>query len=184
VPAEETLDAMGRVVREGKARAIGCSNYTGQQLRDMLQVSAALSLPRMEVIQAPLSLVLGRKEMDQQLRPLCREHSIGTMTYSPLGAGFLTGKYGRGDVIPSGSRFDVIPGHKALYFAEENYRLIERLRQIADSEGRSMSCLAIAWVLNQPGVTTTLVGARSIAQVDQALEALELKSVPSALLAL
>jgi len=98
---------------------------------------------------------------------------VGTMTYSPLGAGFLTGKYGRGDVIPAGARFDVIPGHQPLYFFEENYRIIDKLRRIAAREGVTIPTLAIAWVLHQPGVTTTLIGARTPAHIDQAIAALE-----------
>lgn len=184
VAPEETTEALDLVVRQGKALAVGCSNYSGMQLRNVLEVAAKRLLARMNVIQVPLSLVLGRAEMDQHLRPLGLEQAIGIMTYSPLGAGFLTGKYGQGNVIPPGSRFDVIPGHQPLYFTEGNYKLVERLRRMAEAEGLSMSCLAIAWVLNQPGVTTTLIGARNVAHVDQALEALHLKSLPPALLAL
>jgi aryl-alcohol dehydrogenase-like predicted oxidoreductase len=173
VPPEETLDALSQVVREGKAKAIGCSNYAGWQLCRMLWLAEVQGLERMEVIQSPLSLVLGRREMDAELRPLCADQQVGIMSYSPLGAGFLTGKYGRGDTIPAGTRFDVIPGHQPLYFSEANYALVERLQQYARETGITLPTLAIGWVLQQAGITTTLIGARKPEQVDQAITALE-----------
>jgi len=173
VPPLETLQAMSEAVGRGKARAIGCSNYAGWQLCRMLWLAEVHNLARMEVIQPPLSLALGRHEFESEVRPLCVDQGVGTMTYSPLGAGFLTGKYGRGDVIPTGARFDVIPGHQPLYFSEANYDIVEGLQRIAAREGVTVPTLAIAWVLHQPGVTTTLIGARTIAHIDQAIGALE-----------
>jgi len=95
------------------------------------------------------------------------------MSYSPLGAGFLTGKYGRGDVIPAGARFDVIPGHQPLYFSESNYAVVEGLQRIAAREGVTLPTLALSWVLHQSGITTTLIGARTPAHIDQAIAARE-----------
>jgi len=173
VPPQETLAALSEAVDEGKARAIGCSNYAGWQLCRMLWLAEARGLRRMEVIQPPLSLALGRRAFETELRPLCLDQGVGMMTYSPLGAGFLTGKYGRGDIIPAGARFDVIPGHQPLYFSEENYQIVEGLRRIAAREGVTVPALAISWVLHQSGVTTTLIGARTPAHIDQAITALE-----------
>lgn len=173
VPALETMEAMSQVVREGKARAIGCSNYAGWQLCRMLWLADKNGLQRMEVIQPPLSLVLGRQEKERELGPLCADQEVGIMSYSPLGAGFLTGKYGRGDVIPQGARFDVIPGHQPLYFSETNYDIVEGLQRIAQREGVTVPTLAIAWVLHQSGVTTTLIGARTLAHVEQGITAVD-----------
>ncbi|MHB0937544.1 MAG: aldo/keto reductase [Armatimonadota bacterium] len=173
VPPLETLQVMSEAVGQGKARAIGCSNYAGWQLCRMLWLAEVHGLQRMEVIQPPLSLALGRHEFESELRPLCLDQGVGTMTYSPLGAGFLTGKYGRGDTIPAGARFDVIPGHQPLYFSERNYDVVEGLQRIAAREGVTVPTLAISWVLHQPGVTTTLIGARTPAHIDQAITARE-----------
>jgi len=173
VPPRETLEALSEAVGLGKARAIGCSNYAGWQLCRMLWLAEVHDLRRMEVIQPPLSLALGRHEFETELRSLCLDQGMGVMTYSPLGAGFLTGKYGRGDVIPAGARFDVIPGHQPLYFSEVNFQIVEGLQRLAAREGVTVPTLAIAWVLHQPGVTTTLVGARSSAHIDQAITTLE-----------
>jgi aryl-alcohol dehydrogenase-like predicted oxidoreductase len=173
VPPRETLEALSEAVEGGKARAIGCSNYAGWQLCRMLWLAEVHGLARMETIQPPLSLALGRRAFESELGPLCADQGVGAMTYSPLGAGFLTGKYGRGDVIPAGARFDVIPGHQPLYFSRENYDIVEGLQRIAAREGVTMPTLAIAWVLRQSGVATTLIGARTPAHIDQAITALE-----------
>jgi len=172
-PPLETLQAMSEAVGQGKARAIGCSNYAGWQLCRMLWLAEVHGLARMEVIQPPLSLALGRHEFETELRPLCQDQGVGAMTYSPLGAGFLTGKYGRGDTIPTGARFDVIPGHQPLYFSEKNYDIVEGMQRIAAREGVTVPTLAISWVLHQSGVTATLIGARTPAHIDQAITALE-----------
>lgn len=170
----ETLEALGEAVQAGKARAIGCSNYAGWQLCRMLWLADKHGLPRLEAIQPPLNLVLGRVAMDTELRPLCADQRVGIMAYSPLGAGFLTGKYGRGDVMPAGARFDVIPGHQPLYFSDANYAVVERLQRKAAELGVTVPALAIGWVLRQPGVTTTLIGGRTPTHVEQALSALAL----------
>ncbi len=173
VPPLETLEAMSEAVRAGKARAIGCSNYAAWQLCRMLWLADKHDLIRMEVVQPPLSLVLGRREMERELGPLCADQGVGVMAYSPLGAGFLTGKYGRGDTIPAGTRFDVIPGHQPLYFSPANYDIVEGLQRLAACAGVTVPTLAIGWALRHPHATTTLIGARTPAHVDQAITALE-----------
>ena len=170
---QETLEAMSLAIQQGKVRAIGCSNYAGWQVARMLWLSELHQLARMEIVQSSLSLALGRAAMTTELRPLCADQGVGIMSYSPLGAGFLTGKYGRGDVIPAGTRFDVIPGHQPLYFNETNYRIVEGLQRLAAANGISLPTLAIAWVLAQPAITTTLIGGRTPAHVDQAIAALQ-----------
>ena len=96
---------------------------------------------------------------------------MGVVSYSPLGAGFLTGKYLKDGAIPSGTRFDVIPGHQDIYFSEENFERVERLRDISERTGQSMIQLALAWVIGQPGISSVLVGARHIGHIDQAFKA-------------
>ena len=169
VPLDETLDALQTLVKQGKARYIGCSNYEAPQLDTALRQLDANGWPRLESVQPNYNLVT--RDIEQALAPLCAEHEIGIISYSPLGAGFLTGKYRQNGPIPAGTRFDVIPGHQDIYFSDENFRKMEALRTISEAEGCSMVQLAMAWVIGQPGITSVLVGARNTGQVDQAFEA-------------
>ena len=99
--------------------------------------------------------------------------ALPIFTYSPLGAGFLSGKYSANrELIPKGSRFDVRPGHADIYFKPENFRLVEKLRLKSEAMGLSMSRLAMGWVMSNPMVSSVLVGARSVDQVSAAVETL------------
>ena len=115
-----------------------------------------------------------------ELLPLCADQEVGVISYSPLGSGFLTGKYRRGGEIPAGTRMDVVPGTQPFYFHEAGFRVLEGLRAKAAELGTAIPLLALAWAMSQPVVTSVLIGARSIAQVDQALEAAALP-MPAAL---
>ena len=159
-PLAETLTALDELVRQGKARFVGCSNFAGWQLCKALWRQEALGLVRFESIQPGYNLV-DRKVEDETL-PLCADQEVGVITYSPLGAGFLTGKYRRGGPVPKGTRFDVIPGHQRLYFTERGWRVVEKLRELAEQSGVSMIRLALSWVLSRPSVTSVLIGARSM----------------------
>jgi aryl-alcohol dehydrogenase-like predicted oxidoreductase len=97
---------------------------------------------------------------------------MGVISYSPLGAGFLTGKYQPGAPIPAGTRFDIKPGHQRIYFSEHSFRVVTDLRKIAERIGRPMAQLALSWVIRRPNITSVLIGARNIEQVDQAFHAL------------
>jgi 1-deoxyxylulose-5-phosphate synthase len=171
VPLEETLEALQLLIEQGKTRYIGCSNYTGDQVNRALAYATATGGPRLESVQPNYNLVT--REIESDLLPICEANNLGTISYSPLGAGFLTGKYRQGEEIPTGTRFDVIPGHQDVYFSPENFARVESLRSISEETGRSMVQLALAWVTNQPGITSVLVGARSTSHIDQAFEAKE-----------
>jgi 1-deoxyxylulose-5-phosphate synthase len=170
VPIDESLDALAAHVKAGRTRALGCSNFTEPLLREALQSSERHRYPRFEVLQPPYSLAAPEAEND--LFPLCREQQISTTTYSPLAAGFLTGKYtpDRGE-FPEGSRFHIIPGHADIYFNEDNFNMVRALRKKADEIGEPMVRLAMAWAMSNPDVTSVLVGARKTEQIDNAIEA-------------
>lgn len=168
-PLQETLEALSALVREGKVRYVGCSNWMAWQLCKGLLLAQQGDSARMQSVQPPYNLV--QREAEPDLLPLCADQKIGVITYSPLAAGFLTGKYQRGQDIPRGTRFDIIPGHQRIYFTDRGYAVLEGLRNVARQSGRSMVQLALAWVLHRPAVTSVLIGARSTAQVDQAFEA-------------
>ena len=172
VPIDESLDALGQAVDAGQVEIIGCSNFSAGQLEQALKASQRLGLPRFEITQPSYSLVETRAAND--LLPLCQQENIAFTPYSPLAAGFLSGKYTPDrDNFPKGSRFDVIPAHADDYFSEHNFRLIDQLRRLSTTSGQSMVRLAMAWVAANPQVTSTLVGVRTRAHLDNALAALE-----------
>ena len=172
-PLEETLAALSELVDQGKVRSVGCSNWTAAQLRDALAITRASSGARMESVQPPYNLV--QREIENDLLPLCDEQQVGVISYSPLAAGFLTGKYSRNGAVPAGTRFDVIPGHQPIYFTEHGFGVLDKLRAGSERTGHSMIQLALAWTLNRPGITSVLIGARNPSHIDQAINALQVE---------
>ncbi|GAG16528.1 unnamed protein product, partial [marine sediment metagenome] len=168
-PLDETLDAFDRLVREGKVRYVGCSNWESSQIRRSLTIQESHGWARLTSVQPMYNLV--DRSIEHDLLALCAERQIGVITYSPLGAGFLTGKYRPGGAVPEGTRFDVIRGHQDIYFTERGYRVVEELRRISAESGHSMVRLALGWVLRRDGITSVLIGARHAGHVDQAFEA-------------
>jgi aryl-alcohol dehydrogenase-like predicted oxidoreductase len=169
VPLEETLEALSLLVQQGKARYIACSNFSASQVEQSLAVSIDRGWPQLSTVQPHYNL--SARDIEHDLLPLCADRKLGVVSYSPLGAGFLTGKYRKDGPTPAGTRFDVIPGHQDVYFSDQNFRKVEALRSISDETGLSMVQLALAWITNQPGITSVLIGARSTGHVDQALHA-------------
>jgi aryl-alcohol dehydrogenase-like predicted oxidoreductase len=167
-PLNETLDALRGAMKRGLVGAIGCSNCTAAQLREALDISRRHGLPRFEV-QQPL-YNLATREMEAEFLPLCRAENIGAIGYSPLGAGFLSGKYL--DSVPAGSRFHIIPGHTQIYFTEARFAIVRRLASLSERTNTPMVRLAMAWALRNPDLTAVLVGARTTAHLGNALEAL------------
>lgn len=142
-------------------KRLGVSNVTLDQL-------CALG-PRFSVIQNNHNLAVS--DVTDALRDYCAAKGISIVTYSPLGAGFLTGKHQNG--VQAGSRFEIIPGHQQVYFHGTAYQRLARLEAIAKRTGHSQAHLALAWALHQPGIDTVLVGGRTPAHLDQAFAALE-----------
>lgn len=169
VALEEQLEALNQLVEKGYARYIGCSNFAAWQLTKALWKQDVNGWARFESVQPIYNLV--DRNIELELLPLCADQEIGVISYSPLGAGFLTGKYRREGPVPKGTRFDVIPGHQNIYFHENGWRVVEGLRAKSEELGISMIHLAMAWTIGQPGITSVLVGARNTDQVDQAFEA-------------
>lgn len=170
-PLAETLEAFDRLTGEGKVRYCGSSNWNASQVRDALALARKRGWRRLESVQPIYNLV--DRRIEQELLPLCARDNLGVITYSPLGAGFLTGKYRQGGPVPDGTRFDVIPGHQNIYFTDHGFRVMEALRQAASQTGLSMAHLAMSWTVRRRGVTSVLVGARNPRHVDQAFDALD-----------
>ncbi len=169
VPLDETLAALDSLVTQGKARYVGCSNYSAEQLQQALNHQASNGWSPLVSVQPNYNLVV--RDIEKALIPLCLKQNVGIISYSPLGAGFLTGKYRQGGPIPEGTRFDIIPGHQDIYFSDENFAKVEKLRAEAEARGISMIQLALAWVINRPGITSVLIGGRTPAHIDQAFAA-------------
>ena len=170
-PMDESLAALGKLVKEGKVRYLGCSNFAAWQLCKALWRADAHGLPRLESAQPNYNLAI--RDIEQEMLPLCADQQIGVISYSPLGAGFLTGKYSKSWTAPQGTRFDIIPDHWEIYENARSMERMEKLRRKAVESGRSMVQLALAWVLGQPGITSTLIGSRTTAHIDQVFEAAE-----------
>ncbi len=170
-PMDESLAALSKLVDEGKVRYLGCSNFAAWQLCKALWRADVNGWPRLESVQPNYNLAI--REIEKEMLPLCADQQIGVISYSPLGAGFLTGKYSQSWTAPQGTRFDISPNHWAVYENALSMQRMEKLRSEAAESGRSMVQLALAWVLGQPGITATLIGGRTTAHIDQAFEASE-----------
>lgn len=166
----DALRALDGLVRSGRVRSLGVSNFTAAQLQTVLTLQQQSGLAPFRALQNVNNLAVS--EVDPALRDLCVAREVAIITYSPLGAGFLTGKH-RGGVQP-GSRFDVAPGHQAIYFKPGPEGRLARLAAVAARTGHPMAHLALAWAMHRPGVTSVLVGGRTPAHLDQAFAALAL----------
>ena len=171
-PMDQTLEAFDMLVRRGKVRFAGCSNWPAGQVERALSLGQERHWHRLESVQPRYNLA--ERAIEAELLPLCAREELGVISYSPLGAGFLSGKYQRGAPLPPGTRFDIKPGHQRIYFTDHGFRVVGGLRGIAERCGRPMAQLALGWVVRRADVTSVLIGARNAEQVDQAFTALEM----------
>ncbi|MCX6954448.1 MAG: aldo/keto reductase [Verrucomicrobia bacterium] len=162
--AHETLADLGRA---GTVGALGISNVNDAQLAAALTAQAAAGAARFAWVQNVHNFAV--RGFDAALRTRCRDHGIRLMGYSPLGAGFLTGKH-RDGVAP-GSRFEVIPGHQGVYFHPLAWERLARLEAVAQGHGLTPVELALAWAVHQPWIDLVLVGGRNPGQIEQVQQA-------------
>jgi aryl-alcohol dehydrogenase-like predicted oxidoreductase len=154
-PIADTLGALDELVRAGKVREIGCSNFTAAQLREA--ESAVPGAARFVSVQNQYSLV--HREPETEVLPECVRLGLAFIPYFPLASGLLTGKYRRGRAAPAGSRGDTGWGPKV--YTEENLELVESLIQYVESKGHTLLELAVSWLLAQPAVASVIAGATS-----------------------
>jgi aryl-alcohol dehydrogenase-like predicted oxidoreductase len=174
-PLDETLRAMDDLVRQGKVRYLGCSNFRAFQVCKALWISDKQGLARWDVIQPPFNLLA--RDIEYELLPLCLEEGIGVAVFSPMAAGFLSGKYEKGKPPIEGRRFSLGGQgfrYNEKYWTEVDFDAVERLKQIAEAHGRSLSQFALAWVLNKKGITSIVCGATSAEQLEDNLGAVGL----------
>ena len=172
IPIDETLRAMDDLVRSGKVRYVGTSTYAAWQLVESLWVSKEYGLTRFVCEQPPYNLL--DRRIERELVPMARTFGIGLIPWSPLGGGLLTGKYRRGEEPPEDSRFGQ-PGRNAMQRRRMNdaiWDVIEPLEALAAEKGVPVSQLALAWCAAQPGVTSPIIGPRTMEQLEDNLGAL------------
>lgn len=171
VPEEETLRALDDLVRAGKVLYLGCSNYAAYRLMASLWTSDRRSLSRFVSLQAQYSLL--SRELDREHVPLCREHGLGILPWSPLAGGLLSGKYRPGAEPPGGTRMTSKRFAQNLERLKEPRaaRTIAALETVAGETGRSMSQVALAWLLGRPAVSSVIFGARTVEQLKDNLGA-------------
>jgi aryl-alcohol dehydrogenase-like predicted oxidoreductase len=170
-PLEETLLALDAVVRSGKVRYLGFSNWSAWKVAAALELQRAAGLAAFSHGQMYYSL-LGR-DVERDVIPMMRHYGLGLTVWSPLAAGFLSGKYTRETLGAADNRyagFDILPFDKGQGFV-----LVDRMRAIAEARGASVAQVAIAWLLARPAVSSVLVGATKLAQLDDNLKAAELE---------
>lgn len=158
---------LGELVREGKVKEIGVSNFNTLQLADAVNLLEGINTVRLSYIQNNHNLAVS--DISDDMEKICNENKIRIITYSPLGAGFLTGKHLNG--IQEGSRFEIMPAHQDIYFSMHSKKRLERLLEVATHTGHSPAYLALAWATHQPTVYSVLIGGRSISQLDLVFEA-------------
>ena len=172
-PLEETLSALDALVRAGKVRYIGASNYPAWLLTKALWVSDVHRLARYDCLQPHYSM-FNRAEFERELAALCRDQGIGVIPYSPLAAGFLTGKYTRENRQPDSTRTDggLI---QRLVSDDKAFVVLDEARRIADAHGVPMAHVALAWQLAQDVITSPIIGARTVSQLQELVGAVDLK---------
>lgn len=167
-PIEETLSAMDMLVQQGKVLYIGCSNYPAWRLMQALWASDSLRIARFDSLQPRYNLI-DRAEYERELAEVCQVYGPGTIPYSPLAGGFLTGKYNP-ERLSVESRRNV-----SRYFNDRNWRLLEQLNTIAGEVNATVSQVSLAWLLAQPMVTSPIIGPRTVEQLQDNLGAQELR---------
>jgi aryl-alcohol dehydrogenase-like predicted oxidoreductase len=162
-PQEETLEALSDLVRAGKVRYLGCSNFAAWQLVEGLWVSDRRNLPSYVSAQNEYSLL--ERSVETELVPACRQFGVGILPYFPLASGFLTGKYKRGVEPPKDTRLGAMKQLAQRYGTEANWNRIDRLHQFAESRGHNLLELAMSWLAANPCVSSVIAGATKPDQV-------------------
>jgi aryl-alcohol dehydrogenase-like predicted oxidoreductase len=174
-PIDETLDALDTIVRAGKARYVGCSNFLAYQVARALGRSELRNVVRFDSVQPRYNLLF--RQIERELLPLCAEDLIGVIPYNPLAGGMLTGKHDRG-ATPSDGRFALGSAGRVYqdrYWHEREFETIGSLRPLAEGAGISMATMAVAWVLANPTVTAPIVGASRPEQLADSLAAVDVR---------
>lgn len=173
VPIEETLRALDDLVTSGKVRYIGCSNYAAYRLVESLWAADRLRTHRYASVQLQWSLAV--RDAEREVIPACRRFDIGTLIWSPLARGFLSGKYQKGQKAPEGSRLDSWQDSYAQFDNDRMWKLIDVLGDVAKRHETTHAAIALAWLLNRSETTSVIMGARTMDQLNANLKAANVK---------
>jgi aryl-alcohol dehydrogenase-like predicted oxidoreductase len=172
-PMEETLGALDDLVRAGKVRYVGCSNFSGWQMSKALGVSERLGLER--YVSQQIYYSLQSRDAEYEIVPASLDQGVGILVWSPLAGGLLSGKYRRGQQGPEGSRHLTDWNEPPVRDEEQTYDVIEAAVEIGEAHGVSAAQVALAWLLGRPGVTSLVIGARTDEQLADNLAAADLE---------
>ncbi len=175
-PLEETLEAYAQLIRQGKVRAIGASNYNSARLSMALKVSEQHGYPVYQSLQ-PLYNLYDRAEYETELEPLCLEKGLGVIPYFPLASGFLTGKYRSEKDLSGSARADIV----RKYLDDRGFRILDALDQVARQYHSAPATVALAWLIARPGITAPIASATSLDQLNELMKSTELELDPSAI---
>jgi aryl-alcohol dehydrogenase-like predicted oxidoreductase len=167
-PLEEMLRAMDDLVRQGKVRYPAVSNYEAWRICEALWLSDKHNLARFECCQHQYNLAV--RDIEHEILPFCRDKGLGMVVWSPLAGGFLTGKYRPGERVMAGTRSEEKWAYPTQHFAPSADETLKTLTDAATEMGRSSSQVALRWVLDQAGVTSAIVGARKVVQLEENLK--------------
>src|SRR5215475_4129196 len=173
-PIDETLSALNDLVRTGKVRYVGCSNFLTYQLVRAVGRTETLGLVRLDSVQPRYNLLF--REIEREMLPYCTEDGIGVIPYNPIAGGLLSGKHVRTSPPPEGTRFTLGwagPAYQQRYWHDREFDTVEEIRKLADDAGVSMVTLSVAWVLANKAITAPIVGASRPDQLDVSLAAAE-----------
>ena len=171
VPLEETLSTFNDLVKQGKVRAIGASNYNAQRLAEALRISDEHGYARYITLQPHYNLAY-REEYERDLEPLCLRERLGVIPYSSLAAGFLTGKYRSGQSLPATPRAERV---QSRYMNERGFSILAKVEQVAQKHHATIGQVALAWLIARPGITAPIASATSVEQTRELLGAVDVK---------
>jgi 1-deoxyxylulose-5-phosphate synthase len=169
-PIEETLRTLDDLVHAGKVRYIGCSNFPAWRLSDALWTSKLLKLARFESVQPRYNMLF--RMIEDELIPLSQAHNVGVIVYNPLAAGVLTGRYRQTRTLEQNTRFTLKNSgemYQRRYWRDPMFEAVDRLASIVEPRGKKLVEVALAWVLDQPGITCAILGASNLEQLTESL---------------
>jgi aryl-alcohol dehydrogenase-like predicted oxidoreductase len=173
-PIDETLGALDDLVRSGKVRYVGCSNFLAYQVARALGRSEAKAVVRFDSVQPRYNLLF--RQIERELIPLCAEEGVGVIPYNPIAGGLLSGKHDSSSSPTEGTRFtlgNAAGVYQQRYWHDREFATVEELRKIAEREGVPLVTLSVAWVLANPAVTAPIIGASRPEQLTASLAALD-----------
>jgi aryl-alcohol dehydrogenase-like predicted oxidoreductase len=173
IPIDETLRAMDDLVHAGKVRYLGTSTYAAWQLVEALWVAKEYGLNRFVCEQPPYHLL--DRRIERELIPFAQSYGYALIPWSPLAGGFLTGKYGRGGKAPEGSRYSGESEWSKRHFTDAAFDVVDVVKQIAEEKACTPAQVALEWCTSQPGVTSSIIGPRNMAQLDDNLGSVEIE---------